>query len=411
MSYPRQPWAWRAPGGERSERTGRQAVNGTAPAARRIALDAMGGDHAPGAAVAGAVAAARDLGLAVDLVGPRALLESELARHQATGLPLAVIDAPEVIGMAEEAPERAWRQKPRASMVVGLQRVARGEADGFVSAGNSGAVMAAAIGVLRRIKGVERPALGAVMPTARGHTLILDVGANATCKPTHLAQFGLMGADYAERVLGLPRPTVGLLSIGEERSKGTDLIRDAHRLLGELPINFVGNVEGKDIVLGNADVVVCDGFTGNVVLKFAEGTPRALQRIARAELLPHKPERIALPVVAVSALAAIAVPVLRRPALYMLGATLFGGGVLVLSMAPAVTRLLRRLDWREHGGVPLLGVRGVCIIAHGRSNARAIQNAIRVASEAAAGGLVAHIEAGVQARQADEARNGAVAVT
>lgn len=372
---------------------------------RRIALDGMGGDHAPMATVAGAVAAAREYGVAVDLVGPAEVLRAELARHRHQRLPLAIIDAPEIIDMAE-APSLAVRKR-RSSVVVGLQRVADGLADGFVSAGNSGAVMAAAIAVLKRIKGVQRPAFGAVMPNACGHCLILDVGANATCKPEHLADFGLMGADYAERVLGIRQPRVGLLSIGEERSKGNPLIVEAHRRLSELPINFIGNVEGKDIVLGTADVIVTDGFTGNVVLKFAEGTPRALARIVRAELLPHKPERIALPLIGAGALAAVATSSLRRPALYALGAALFGGSLLTLAAAPAVTRLIRRLDWREHGGVPLLGVQGVCIIAHGRSNAQAIKNAIRVASEAAATGLVAHIEAGVLARrEAAEASNG-----
>jgi glycerol-3-phosphate acyltransferase PlsX len=369
----------------------------------------MGGDHAPTATIAGAVAAAREYGLAVDLVGPAEVLRAELARHRPGDLPLAIVDAPEIIGMAE-APALAVRKR-RSSVVVGLQRVADGLADGFVSAGNSGAVMAAAIAVLKRIKGVQRPAFGAVMPNASGHCLILDVGANATCKPEHLADFALMGADYAERVLGIPQPRVGLLSIGEERSKGNPLIVEAHRLLSELPIHFIGNVEGKDIVLGAADVIVTDGFTGNVVLKFAEGTPRALARIVRAELLPHKPERIALPVVGAGIATAIAVPALRRPALHVVGAALFGGTVLALAFAPAVTRLVRRLDWREHGGVPLLGVRGVCIIAHGRSNAQALKNAIRVASEAAATGLVAHIEAGVQARRAARAaRDGAARV-
>jgi glycerol-3-phosphate acyltransferase PlsX len=369
----------------------------TGPAGRRIALDAMGGDHAPAATVAGAVAAAREYGLAIDLVGPAELLRAELARHRYRGLPLTIVDAPEVIGMAE-APSLAVRKR-RSSMVIGLQRVADGLADGFVSAGNSGAVMAAAIAVLKRIQGVQRPAFGAVMPNARGRCLILDVGANATCKPEHLADFGLMGADYAERVLGISQPRVGLLSIGEERSKGNPLIVEAHRRLSELPIHFIGNVEGKDIVLGTADVIVTDGFTGNVVLKFAEGTPRALARIVRAELLPHKPERIALPLIGASTMAAVATPALRRPALYALSAALFGSSVLALAFAPAIARLVRRLDWREHGGAPLLGVRGVCIIAHGRSNAQAVKNAIRVASEAAATGLVAHIEAGVQARR------------
>jgi phosphate acyltransferase len=374
-------------------------VNGTEWATgRRIVLDAMGGDHAPAAPVAGAVAAAREYGLAVDLTGPADVLHAELARHRASNLPITVVHAPEVVGMAE-APAVAVRQKRESSLVVGMRRVAQRQADAFVSAGNSGAVMAAALLGLQRIPGVARPALGAVMPTARGHCLLLDVGANADCKPEHLAQFAVMGADYAERVMGIARPSVALLSIGEEPSKGNQLTRDAHPLLQELPLRFIGNVEGKDIPLGNADVIVTDGFTGNVVLKFGEGTPRALARIVRAELLPHAPERIALPVLGLGALAAAAVPPLRRPAAHVAGAALLGGVVVALGFAPAVSRLWRRLDWAEQGGVPLLGVNGVCIIAHGRSNAKAIKNALRVAGEAAAGGLVQHIAAGVRARR------------
>ncbi len=265
--------------------------------------------------------------------------------------------------------------------------------------------MTAALLELKRIRGVARPALGAVMPTARGHCLILDVGANADCKPEYLAQFAMMGADYAERVLGIATPKVGLLSIGEEGGKGNQLVRESYPLLQELPLRFVGNVEGKDIPLGNADVVVTDGFTGNVVLKFAEGTPRALAQIVRAELLPHKPERIGLPLLAGTALAAVATPPLRRPAAALAGAAVVGGGLLALGFAPAVTRLVRRLDWAEHGGVPLLGVNGVCIIGHGRSHGRALKNALRVAGEAAAGGLVEHIAAGMRARQSVPARD------
>ncbi|HLH24703.1 MAG TPA: phosphate acyltransferase PlsX [Chloroflexota bacterium] len=371
---------------------------------RRVVIDAMGGDHAPGAAVAGAVAAAREYGLAVDLVGPADLLHAQLARRRVRDLPLTVIDAPDIVAMAE-APAVAVRQREQSSLRVGLRRVAHGEADAFVSAGNTGAVMTAALLELKRIRGVARPALGAVMPTARGHCLILDVGANADCKPEYLAQFAMMGADYAERVLGIATPKVGLLSIGEEGGKGNQLVRESYPLLQELPLRFVGNVEGKDIPLGNADVVVTDGFTGNVVLKFAEGTPRALAQIVRAELLPHKPERIGLPLLAGTALAAVATPPLRRPAAALAGAAVVGGGLLALGFAPAVTRLVRRLDWAEHGGVPLLGVNGVCIIGHGRSHGRALKNALRVAGEAAAGGLVEHIAAGMRARQSVPARD------
>ncbi len=374
-------------------------MNGATHAGRRIAVDAMGGDHAPAAPVRGAIAAAREYGLTIDLVGPTEVLAAALKRYHGQGLPIEIVDAPEVIGMAE-APAVAVRQKRQSSLVIGMGLVAQRRADAFVSAGNSGAVMAAALLGLQRIRGVARPALGAVMPTARGHCLILDVGANADCRPEHLAQFAVMGADYAERVMGIPRPAVGLLSIGEEPTKGNQLIREAHPLLAELPLHFIGNVEGKDIPLGNADVIVTDGFTGNVVLKFAEGTPRALAQIVRAELLPHAPERIGLPVLAAGAVAAAAIPALRRPGLYALGAAVFGGTVFALGFAPAVTRLWRRLDWAEHGGVPLLGVNGVCIIAHGRSNGRALKNAIRVASEAAAGGLVEHIAAGMRERHA-----------
>jgi phosphate acyltransferase len=384
-------------------------LNGSLHPGRRIAVDAMGGDHAPGAPVQGAVAAAREYGLAIDLVGPSDVLAAELRRQHGQGLPIEIVHAPEVVGMAE-APAVAVRQKRQSSLVVGMDLVAAKRADAFVSAGNSGAVMAAALLGLQRIRGVARPALGAVLPTARGRCLILDVGANSDCRPEYLAQFALMGADYAERVMRIPRPAVGLLSIGEEPSKGNQLVRDAHPLLAELPLRFVGNVEGKDIPLGTADVVVTDGFTGNVVLKFGEGTPGALTQIVRTELLPHAPERIAIPVLAAGALAAAITPALRRPGLHVLGAAVLGGTVLALGFAPAVTRLRRRLDWAEHGGVPLLGVNGVCIIAHGRSHGKALKSAIRIASEAAAGGLVEHIATGMAERRARRASREGVGV-
>jgi glycerol-3-phosphate acyltransferase PlsX len=254
----------------------------------------------------------------------------------------------------------AVRSKRRSSIVVGLDLVARGEADAFVTMGNTGATLAAAVLRLKRIEGIERPALAAVFPTTSGACLLLDIGANADARAEHLVQFAIMGAAYAERVLGFREPRVGLVSIGEEETKGSLLVQEAHRLLREAPVRFVGNIEGKDIPAGAADVVVTDGFVGNVLIKFAEGVGTSILRIIRDEIRAN--------------------PV---------------SSLLALGLRPSFNRVRRRMDYAEWGGAPLLGVNGVCIIGHGRSNSRAIRNAIRVAQQAVDQRLIAHIAAGV----------------
>ncbi|HEV8338308.1 MAG TPA: phosphate acyltransferase PlsX [bacterium] len=315
----------------------------------RVAVDAMGGDYAPDEVVGGAAAAAAALGVEITLVGPAERIHRALG-GRTRGLSIEVVDAPEVIGM-DEAPAMAVRRKRRSSVVVALQQVRDGRASAVVTAGNTGAAMGAALLTLGRIPAVDRPAIAAILPTlGKTPAILLDVGANVDCKPKHLLQFGVMGAVYAHRVLGIASPRVGILSNGEEASKGNDLTIRAADLLRASGLNFVGNVEGRDFFSGQTDVIVCDGFVGNIVLKFGEGLALSLRQILRDELRGTP------------------------------------GVLLKLYLAPLKRRGLRiwrRLDYREYGGAPLLGVNGVCIIAHGRSNAWAIRNAIRVAAEAA----------------------------
>ena len=318
----------------------------------RIALDAMGGDKAPAEPVAGAVLAARDLKISVSLVGPYDVVAAELGRHRASQLPIDIVDAPDVIDMAEH-PVQAVRRLKESSMNVAVRLVKTGAASGFVSAGNTGAAMVSAVFGLGRLPGIERPALATIFPTARGHCLILDIGANTDCRPEHLVQFGRMGERYSRLVLGVSRPRVGLLSNGEEESKGNRLVQEAHVLLKDADFNFVGNVEGKDITRGVADVVVCDGFVGNVLVKLAEGIGEFTFSLMRQEI--------------------------KASPMGLLGAVLLG---------PALRRIKRRVDYQEYGGAPLLGVAGVVIVAHGRSNALAIRNAIRVANQAAQSNLL-----------------------
>ncbi|MGO8949158.1 MAG: phosphate acyltransferase PlsX [Ktedonobacterales bacterium] len=318
----------------------------------RIALDAMGGDYAPGEVVLGAVEAARELGIGVLLVGPVSRVQPELALHDTTGLDLEIVDTDQVIGMEEHAVE-AVRAKPRNSISLAHELVRDGQAVAAVSAGNSGAVLAAAIFTLKRIRGVERPAFGGVVPAEGGQrTLILDMGANTDCKPSYLLQFAVMGSVYMQSVFNIASPRIGLLSNGEEETKGDQLTRQAHQLIkAAAPVsglNFTGNVEGRDINAGVVDVVVCDGFVGNIVLKLSEGLAKMLLSTIRTEL-------IAGPVTAVGAMLA----------------------------KPAFDRVRKKLDYEEYGGVPVLGVNGVSIISHGRSKAKAIKNAIRVARQAA----------------------------
>jgi phosphate acyltransferase len=323
-----------------------------------IAVDGMGGDHAPDVVVEGALLAARELGVNVLLVGPEQELKARLSKGAASPN-VEVVNATQVVEM-DEHPANAVRQKPDSSMVVGVRQVREGRAQAFVSAGNTGAVMAAGLFELRRIKGVDRPALSGVFPTRKGGTLVIDIGANADAKPEYLAQFAIMGSAYMHGVFGIARPKVGLLSNGEEDTKGSALVQAAHPRLRELPINFIGNVEGKEIPTGDVDVVVCDGFVGNVVLKLSEGLAGAITGLIREEINSS--------------------PISK----------LFAVGVL-----PAFRRVRTRLDYAEYGGAPLLGLNGVCIVAHGRSNARAIKNAIRVASQAVESDVVGTIARGV----------------
>jgi glycerol-3-phosphate acyltransferase PlsX len=311
-----------------------------------ISLDAMGGDQAPRTEVEGAILAARELGVRVLLVGQQETVKREMARHSLRGLPLEVVHASEVISMTE-SPVMAFRKKKDSSIHVAARLVKNGEADGLVSAGNTGAVMATAHFILGTLPSVDRPALAAPFPTSRGGvSVMLDVGANVDSKAAHLEQFAIMGEIYHRVLFGTRRPKVGLLSIGEEEMKGNDLTREAHNRLKHMPLNFVGNVEGRDVFAGEADVIVCDGFIGNVALKISEG------------LVEH------------------------------IGATLkeamnstLSSQVGYVFARKAFASVKKKLDYSEYGGAPLLGVRGVTIIGHGRSNANAIKNAIRVAAE------------------------------
>jgi glycerol-3-phosphate acyltransferase PlsX len=328
----------------------------------RIALDAIGGDHAPSAVVAGALQAVQQLDLDVILVGPEASIRDELRRQTRSAEPpirIRLVDAPDVIAMGEH-PVSAVRAKRKSSIVVGLRLVSAGEADAFVSAGSTGATMAAAVFELKRMTGIDRPALATAFPTSRGPTLLLDVGANVEAKAQNLVQFAVMGSVYAERVFGIREPRVGLLNIGEEESKGHPVYQEANQLLQRAPVSFIGNVEGKDIPTGAADVIVMDGFVGNALIKLAEGMAGTLLDILRTEIRAN------------------------------LVSSLFA-----LGLMPAFGRARRRLDYAEYGGAPLLGVNGVCIVGHGRSNPLAIHSALRVASEAVRGSMLDRIRAGL----------------
>ena len=322
----------------------------------RIALDAMGGDFAPAPEVAGAVQAARAYGVEVLLVGLRQPIEGELAKHDTRGLKLEIVEANSVLDMHEDEPARAVRRKPDSSLVRSMALVREGAAQAAVSAGNTGAMMAGALYELKRIPGVDRPAIAIVMPTPQGRVLLLDVGANVDCKPEWLAQFGLMGAVYMEHVFGTARPRVGLLSIGEESSKGNQLVQQAYPLLQATPINFIGNVEGKDIFADLADVIVCDGFVGNVTLKTIEGLAGTISKMLR-EAVTASP----------------------------------GRKLMAFGLRGAFGELRKRMDWAEYGGAPLLGINGISIVAHGRSSPYAMQHALRVARESVEHHVLDHL--------------------
>jgi len=313
-----------------------------------IALDAMGGDRAPAETVRGAVLACRELGIEVALAGPPEILKGELAPYAPIPGGLEIVSASQAIGM-DEAPAQAVRQKRDASVNVAMDLVKRGVAAAAVSAGNTGAVMASALLKLGRVEGIERPAIGAVVPYGDSSVLVLDVGANADCKPSYLVQFAQMGAVYMERVHGVHQPRVGLLNIGEEATKGNDLSLQVHERLRQSSLNFIGNVEANAIHQGVADVVVTDGFTGNVAVKAGEGVADFLFSQLRQAIMSRRRYRLA-----------------------------------AFVLRPAFQEMQQRMDYSEHGGAPLLGVNGVVITAHGRADAAAIKNALRIAHEAVA---------------------------
>jgi glycerol-3-phosphate acyltransferase PlsX len=333
-----------------------------------IAVDAMGADRAPQPEVEGAILAARQCDVRVLLVGQEDVVSAELAHHpEARTLPIQVVHASEFIGMDEKAAQ-AVKQKRDSSMRVGLRLVKDGTASGFVSAGNTGAAMVTAKMVLGVLPGVDRPALANIFPTAANTaTIMLDVGANVDCKPQNLQQFAIMGEIYFRSIFSgrfptASNPRVGLLSVGEEETKGNDLTRDAFQLIKALPLNFLGNVEGRDLYNGHADVIVCDGFVGNVALKVSEGLVEAVRAILKETLQSS----------------------VTRQMGYLLARNAF-------------KEFKKRLDYSEYGGAPLLGLKGVAFVCHGSSNGNAIKNAIRVAAEFARSGLNQKIEERIKA--------------
>jgi glycerol-3-phosphate acyltransferase PlsX len=322
----------------------------------RIAIDAMGGDAGPAVVVDGALVAARHLQIGLLLVGAADAIEAELARHPAArGLDLRIVDAPERIEMMEPA-AGALRRKPRASIRVAAEAVRERQAAALFSAGHTGATVMAAHATLGLLPGVDRPALATIVPTRRSPAVLLDSGATVGCRAHHLVQFAVMGSAYARVALGRERPRVGLLSVGEEESKGNELTREAHRLLKESPVQFIGNVEGRDVFAGEADVIVCDGFTGNVTLKVSEGLVETIESLLRDEL----------------------------------SATFSGRMGFALSKQ-AFRRFRRRVDYSEYGGAPLVGLNGLCIVGHGRSSAKAVANAVTMAARAVREDLVGRL--------------------
>lgn len=327
----------------------------------RIAVDAMGGDHAPREIVAGAALAVERLDGEILLVGRQDELEAELKRLQFSHPRLLLHHAPQVVEM-DDSPRLALRQKVDSSITVAVDLVRDGQADAAISAGNSGAMMAAATMRLRTLPGIQRPAIAISLPTSSGRTMVLDGGANTECKPEHLAEFGLMGSVYAEHALGIARPRVGLLSIGTERCKGNDLTLATYDLLERLPLNFIGNIEGNQIFQGEVDVAVCDGFVGNVLLKVTEGVGHILMEDFRSVFTSSILGRLA--------------------------------GLL---LRPMLRRMKGKYDYAEYGGALLLGVQGLCIVCHGKSSARAMARAIEVGAQ--------DVQSGVQARMVESFSN------
>jgi glycerol-3-phosphate acyltransferase PlsX len=310
----------------------------------RIAVDAMGGDFGPGITIQGAVQASRDFDLEILLVGVEELVRKEFDRVRPSGSKVTIIDAPESVGMGEGL--FSIRRKGRSSIRVGAQLVKEGQADAMVSMGNTAAVVYISRKVLGALQGVNKPALSLLVPTLRGLTLLLDVGANANCVPEDLEQFAVMGKIFMTQVMGLPNPTIGLMSIGEEETKGNDLTKKAFERLQASSLNFIGNLEGKDLFSGKADIIVSDGFTGNVALKVTEGVFETFSHIARREIMKDFFAKIGL-----------------------------------LLMKKRLRKVFKKIDYSEYGGAQLLGLNGVCIIGHGRSNPNAVKNAVRMARD------------------------------
>jgi glycerol-3-phosphate acyltransferase PlsX len=313
----------------------------------------MGSDDGPRSIIDGALVAARHLQIGLLLVGSSPEIERELARHpRVSALDVKILDTPESIGMGEAA-AAALRRKPRASIRLAAEAVRDGEAAALFSAGHTGASVMAALGAFGRLPGVDRPAIATLIPTRKNPAILLDSGATVECRPQHLLQFAIMGAAYARVALGCAVPRVGLLSVGTEESKGNELTRDAHQLLKTAPIAFVGNVEGRDVYAGNVDVIVCDGFTGNVTLKISEGLVETVERLLHDEL-----------------------------------AATFGTRVGYLLSRQAFRRFRKRVDASEYGGAPLVGLNGLCVVGHGRSSAKAVRNAVAMTAKFVSQGLI-----------------------
>jgi glycerol-3-phosphate acyltransferase PlsX len=332
-----------------------------------IALDAMGGDFAPASTVEGAVLAAKTAQHKIILVGYDKLILKELAKQSKRySMPLSmnieIVNAPEIISMTEQQPVKSVLYKKRSSLSVCAQLVADGKADAFVSMGNSGAVMASALFYLKRLNGILRPALTTVFPTIKGHCIVADMGANIDCKPEYLFQFGIMASVFCSKVIGVKNPQIALLSIGEESNKGNELTLATFNLFNKaIGINFMGNIEGKDITTGKADVVVCDGFIGNILLKFGEGITDTILKLIKQRLM-DSPMRLIL-----------------LPFLHFIKNT-----------------LQNKFDYSQVGGAPLLGVNGVCIIGHGRSNGHAVKNAILTGAQTAQYDVLSDIEIAIK---------------
>lgn len=316
----------------------------------------MGGDEAPATIVDGALVAARHLQVGLLLVGDRGAIARELARHPGVAsLDIEILDTPDYIEMAEQA-SAALRRKPRASIKLVAEAVRDGRASAFFSAGHTGATVMSAVGTFGRLPGIDRPALATIIPTRKNPAVLLDSGASVECRPQHLVQFAVMGSAYSRVAFGCARPRVGLLSVGEEEGKGNELTRDAHQLLKSAPVNFVGNVEGRHVYAGDVDVIVCDGFTGNVTLKISEGLVETVEALLHAELQ-----------------------------------STFGSQIGYLLSAQAFRRFRKRLDYSEYGGAPLLGINGLCIVGHGRSSPKAVRNAVTMAVRAVREDLIAKL--------------------